>query len=125
LGGFDENFFMYAEEADLCYRARGLGARPMFTPEATIIHYGGASEKIVEDKIVRLYSGKVQFMRKHWSKLRYAPGIFFLLFGVLLRGKIFGLWGGVSGKAKHMQAARVWMKVWRSRNHWIFAGTDK
>jgi N-acetylglucosaminyl-diphospho-decaprenol L-rhamnosyltransferase len=40
LGGFDLQFFMYAEEADLCFRARKLGARALFTPDATIIHYG-------------------------------------------------------------------------------------
>ena len=35
---------MYGEDADLCLRAARLGARPMITPEATIIHHGGASE---------------------------------------------------------------------------------
>ena len=32
LGGFDCDFFMYGEEADLCYRARKIGARPLITP---------------------------------------------------------------------------------------------
>ena len=41
LGGFDPKFFMYGEEADLCARARALGARPMMMPDAQIIHYGG------------------------------------------------------------------------------------
>jgi N-acetylglucosaminyl-diphospho-decaprenol L-rhamnosyltransferase len=38
LGGFDRAFFMFGEEADLCMRARKLGARPKITPAATIIH---------------------------------------------------------------------------------------
>ena len=46
LGGFDPAYFMYGEEADLCLRARTFGARPVVTPEATIIHYGGASEAV-------------------------------------------------------------------------------
>src|SRR5262249_52669728 len=46
LGGFDARFFMYGEEADLCLRAAKLGARPAVTPNATIIHYGGASEQV-------------------------------------------------------------------------------
>src|SRR5690606_2943956 len=44
LGGFHPDFFMYGEEADLCLRARRLGVRPIITPEATIVHYGGRSE---------------------------------------------------------------------------------
>ena len=38
LGGFDPLFFMYGEEADLCLRAHALGARPVVTPDATIVH---------------------------------------------------------------------------------------
>ena len=51
MGGFDDRFVMYGEEADLCLRAaRTLGARPRVTPLARLIHYGGASEKVAADK---------------------------------------------------------------------------
>jgi GT2 family glycosyltransferase len=43
LGGFDRRYFMYGEEADMCPRAAGLGYRPMITPDAEIMHLGGAS----------------------------------------------------------------------------------
>jgi N-acetylglucosaminyl-diphospho-decaprenol L-rhamnosyltransferase len=59
LHGFDESFFMYGEEADLCYRAKSYGAKPLVTPNATIVHYGGASETARAQKIVRLFTGKV------------------------------------------------------------------
>ncbi len=55
LGGFDLTFFMYGEEADLCVRAtRDFGARPHFTPDAQIVHHGGASETLRTEKMVRL-----------------------------------------------------------------------
>ena len=41
---------MYGEETDLCHRARARGARPRMTPEATIVHYVGASSKRRSDK---------------------------------------------------------------------------
>ena len=41
--GFDEGFFFYMEETDLCRRARGRGWRVVFVPSAEIIHHGGAS----------------------------------------------------------------------------------
>ena len=68
LGGFDESFFMYGEEADLCYRARAMGLRPTIAPEPTIIHYDGASDRLLSAKMTKLLSGKVLFMKKHWPK---------------------------------------------------------
>jgi N-acetylglucosaminyl-diphospho-decaprenol L-rhamnosyltransferase len=67
LHGFDERFFMYAEEADLCFRAEKLGAKPVVTPQATIIHYGGKSETVREDKLLNLFAGRMTFVLKHWS----------------------------------------------------------
>ena len=52
LSGFNTDFFMYGEDADLCLRAAAEGAQPVITPEATIIHYCGASEKVRADKMI-------------------------------------------------------------------------
>jgi len=43
LGGFDEGFFFYGEDADLCARARALGRQTLFVHDAEIVHEGGAS----------------------------------------------------------------------------------
>jgi len=43
LGGFDERFFLYEEDVDLCTRARQAGARVLFTPEARVVHHRGRS----------------------------------------------------------------------------------
>jgi len=58
LQGFDPTFVMYGEEADLCLRARALGARPRITPEAEIIHYVGASETAHARKLIRVITPK-------------------------------------------------------------------
>jgi len=39
LGGFDEQFFMYLEDEDLCRRMHGFGKRVVYFPEACMIHY--------------------------------------------------------------------------------------
>jgi N-acetylglucosaminyl-diphospho-decaprenol L-rhamnosyltransferase len=67
LGGFDPLFFMYGEDADFCLRARSLGAKCIICPDARIVHYLGASEKVRADKMVRLFRAKAQFFRRHWS----------------------------------------------------------
>jgi N-acetylglucosaminyl-diphospho-decaprenol L-rhamnosyltransferase len=97
LDGFDEQFFMYSEEADVCWRARHLGAHPMVTPEATIIHYGGKSEVDHDDKLVKLLTGKMTFILKHWPPHKARTARQFLLVHCRLRAwaqalmNIFGL----------------------------------
>ncbi len=44
-GGFDERFFMYAEDIDLSYRITKAGFNNYYFPEVTIIHYKGESTK--------------------------------------------------------------------------------
>jgi hypothetical protein len=45
VGGFSVNYFMYAEDVDLCYKVRQLGLKTYFLPDAAVIHYGGSSAK--------------------------------------------------------------------------------
>lgn len=45
LGGFDEQFFYYYEEVDLCKRVQLAGHPILFTPRATITHLGGQSTR--------------------------------------------------------------------------------
>jgi N-acetylglucosaminyl-diphospho-decaprenol L-rhamnosyltransferase len=43
VGGFDERFFMYGEDADLCARLRDAGWTIRVCPDATFVHVGGGS----------------------------------------------------------------------------------
>jgi N-acetylglucosaminyl-diphospho-decaprenol L-rhamnosyltransferase len=117
LGGFDGSFFMYGEEADLCYRARELGIRPMMTPDATIIHYDGASDRMLSAKMTKLLSGKILFMRKHWSWPRRTAGIVLLELLVLARVLRTSLMAFVLGSRLHA-AAQEWRQVWMARDRW-------
>jgi N-acetylglucosaminyl-diphospho-decaprenol L-rhamnosyltransferase len=66
VGGFDEAFFMYSEETDLCRRLRRLGWQISFTPDATFVHVGAASTSQApeanEREQVRSY---LRFLAKH------------------------------------------------------------
>jgi len=117
LNGFDPAFFMYAEEADLCHRARALGANPGITPDAEIIHLGGVSEVTSADKIVKTARGAVTLMRKHWSPLAVALGRTLMVIWAGLRfvGSRF-----VSGRRDAPGAAHAkWSDVWRRRREWL------
>lgn len=45
IGRFNEQYFMYAEDVDLCYRTRQAGWRACFTGQARVIHHGGGTSK--------------------------------------------------------------------------------
>ena len=69
LEGFDENFFLYGEDLDLCLRIRRAGWLIGHIPEAEVIHWEGQSERgnlpveVWEKKI----KAEFDFYRKHYS----------------------------------------------------------
>lgn len=55
IGGFDESFFMYFEESDLCQRFRDAGYRLLYTPDVSLVHIGGYSVAQVAGKMAAEY----------------------------------------------------------------------
>ena len=118
LGGFDNDYFMYAEEADLCQRARSLGARPMVTPDAYIVHYDGASDTVRSDKLIKLIAAKMTFSRKHWSKPKVFCARILFMFMVLARAFVFSL-AKSDPAARAQSKSRGWWTVWLRRQEWV------
>ncbi len=68
VGGFDDRFFMYGEDLDLCYRVQKAGYKVYYFHETEIIHYKGESTKrssLDETKI--FYDAMKLFVKKHFS----------------------------------------------------------
>jgi N-acetylglucosaminyl-diphospho-decaprenol L-rhamnosyltransferase len=66
VGLLDEDYFIYSEEVDLCYRLRQAGWRLYWLPQAVVIHYGGQSTRqMAAAMFLHLYQGKVLYFRKH------------------------------------------------------------
>ncbi|MGB3244717.1 MAG: glycosyltransferase family 2 protein [Sulfitobacter sp.] len=110
LGGFDPAFVMYGEETDLCLRARTLGARPRITPEATIVHYAGASEKVRSDKMVRLLRAKVLLIKRHFPAWQQPLAL--LLLRLWPWSRSWGTWLLRRG------GAPTWAEIWERRQEW-------
>ena len=81
VGLLDDNLFIYYEDADWCMRARKLGLRNMYNPNAIIWHKVSVTNKI--DSPFFLYftmRNKIIFIRKHSRPLKwllYLPYLFF------------------------------------------------
>lgn len=54
LGPFDPRAFLYAEDMDLCLRARAAGAPVVYRPDVEIIHEGGHSTEAAFEELPRL-----------------------------------------------------------------------
>jgi N-acetylglucosaminyl-diphospho-decaprenol L-rhamnosyltransferase len=66
LDGFDEGFFLYCEDLDLCRRIHDLGCDIRFEPEAVVVHEGGASTPRPALLPV-LAASRIRYARKHRS----------------------------------------------------------
>jgi N-acetylglucosaminyl-diphospho-decaprenol L-rhamnosyltransferase len=118
LGGFDSSFFMYGEDDDLCLRAQRLGAEPTFTPTATVIHYGAASDADEAEKRIKLIAGEITLM-KRWSVLSAFGGRLMYLIAPHPRWMIYGVMGLVTRSARLQNKAAMWLKVWQCRRLWM------
>ncbi|MGE5363148.1 MAG: glycosyltransferase family 2 protein [Bacteroidota bacterium] len=95
LGGFDERFFFYWEETDLCYRLKKLGGRVLYYPCTSIIHLGGISSGEMPWFVYKNQGrAKIQFYQKHFVGLKFVFAIIFHYTGLLMRIPIY-LTGGI------------------------------
>ncbi len=94
IGLMDEQFFMYAEETDWCYRFKKAGWRVVFAPVAEIVHLGGQSTSQKSgEMIVELRLSILKFIRKHHGRLIYGIACLLILLFFAVRIPIWFLIG--------------------------------
>ncbi|MBE0432186.1 glycosyltransferase [candidate division WOR-3 bacterium] len=92
-GYFDEDYFMYGEDIDLCYRIKKAGWKIVYTPSTKAIHYKGESTKKSEFSVIStFYSTMLTFVNKHFGG-RYSFLLRVLLtLGIYVRAVIALFW---------------------------------
>lgn len=65
LGGFDESFFMYNEEEEICYRVRQRGREVWMTPRARITHLVGSGEVRNPKRMMFMMRSRMHLQWKH------------------------------------------------------------
>jgi GT2 family glycosyltransferase len=84
LGGFDEKFFMYFEESDLCQRVRNKGYKVLYTPHVSLIHIRGYSVNKISNKMAVEYRrSQIYYYHKHRSMWEILLLRIYLLFKFL------------------------------------------
>ncbi len=68
VGPFDERFFMYSEEMDLCRRLKSAGYRILYVPEAWVIHHEGrSSEQVAAARHIYFNRSKIAYWQKYFG----------------------------------------------------------
>jgi len=77
VGGFDESFFLYAEETDWARRASSLGWRHDLVESVTAVHVGAGTSSDLRAREVHFHASQERYLRKHhgvwgWQLARIA-----------------------------------------------------
>ena len=76
IGGFSEDYFMYSEDVDLCFRLHKLGKTNLYTNRCTVVHHGGGSAK---QHPVSAFSTKMMLeSKKKYFRKNHGPFYAFL-----------------------------------------------
>jgi len=109
LEGMDERYFVYGEDADFSARSHDIGARPIITPDAEVIHAGGVSSGNANNKIPLLLAGKMTYNMTHFKGIQRPIAVWLLRFAVALRA----LFGRVTRRKPSK-----WSHAWTVRESW-------
>jgi GT2 family glycosyltransferase len=106
VGLLDEDFFLFSEETDWCYRFRQAGWKVLFFPGAEFVHVGGASHggRMYRENL----RGHLRFMAKHHGAKEAERARRLLLTALRVRGAVFP---GDRGK------------MYRDAAHWLASGS--
>jgi N-acetylglucosaminyl-diphospho-decaprenol L-rhamnosyltransferase len=110
LAGWDDGFFMYCEDKDLCRRARNAGYDVRYEPTAVVTHEGGASAPRASLSPT-LAASRIRYARKH-ERLLHAEleraGVALTALTHMVAGR-----GGRAGRAGHARALRAALRTAR------------
>ena len=72
VGLFDEGYWMYMEDLDLCYRFKQAGWTTWYEPAVTVVHTKGATERPYRTSRLNyaFHYGMLRFYRKHYAPTR-------------------------------------------------------
>jgi N-acetylglucosaminyl-diphospho-decaprenol L-rhamnosyltransferase len=108
LGGFDERFFLYCEDMDLCFGVHRLGLEVRFDPGATAIHVGGASAPTAQ-VIPLLAASRSSYAYKHRGAIGAAVERLGVALGDVVHAAVGR--GDADVRKAHLVAARAALRA--------------
>jgi GT2 family glycosyltransferase len=96
IGGFDEQFFLYWEDADLCWRLHEQGWQVVYDPQVRVIHQvGGSSKHASMRSLVAFHRSAYLLYRKQVTGSAWHPLSVVAAVGLSVRAAGLLAWEGV------------------------------
>lgn len=114
---FDEAYFLYCEDTDLCYRVRRAGGKIYYVHDAVFVHHLGASGESQRAEMVIYYNrGKARYFRKFHGAWQARLCRLLNAMGALLR-VLIGVAGVTLTLGRSRQARRYLQTFWKALRH--------
>jgi N-acetylglucosaminyl-diphospho-decaprenol L-rhamnosyltransferase len=98
IGRFDEGYWLYMEDLDLCYRAARAGWITWYEPSVTVVHLkGGTSGRHRQLRVNRAFHyGMYRFYRRHYAPVRAVPVNGAVYAGIATRFALSATWSALN-----------------------------
>ena len=100
VGGFDERFFLYAEETDWAYRAHRLGWRHRLVPDVRAVHVGAGTSSDDRRREAHFHASQERYLRKHFGALGWHSARAAVWLGALARAAVLPGERGVQARRR-------------------------
>jgi N-acetylglucosaminyl-diphospho-decaprenol L-rhamnosyltransferase len=113
VGGFDEQFFLFSEETDLCKRLQDTGWKAQLEPEITFVHHAGKAG-VHPPREAQMAYARLQYARKHFNRVRAAAYHAILVVHHLLRLAVLRFHGATRSSSAPASALALRVLLGRS-----------
>lgn len=120
LRGFDESFFFFGEETDLCFRAKQSGVKIVYYPQTQIIHLGGATVHGMNwFNFENLTKARIRLFTKNygWGHSRLLLTIFYL--SLIIRIPVYLSLFIARADKEYLSKAKTYLKLIMSYPKWV------
>lgn len=107
VGGFDERFWMYSEDVDLCLRLRRAGWEIWYQPQSVLLHvHAGSSRRSMTTQLVQMYHSRVRYFLHHHGRAQAHLLKWLIVLVSAVKIAVFGALRRLTGReVGHRQAA--------------------
>jgi len=108
IGILDEQFYMYCEEVDFCFRTKNAGYEVWFAPVGEVLHFWGGMSATSRRVVLWTLGSQMLLIQKHFTGMKRALMILIKGLGVVVRIPLYAVVGAVTRNRVTRAKAGYW-----------------